>query len=185
MTEGSVKLRLATTAIGRRLASTLLVFGRPSRPFSLPLLVAKVAQKPRTTSLAVPRATKPKTDAFAGKAFTVSVFSRLCAYRQQRPPRRALIRRRCEVRVGGAPKWAQPCSSCFSCHSYQKKSRVSFLIPTNKKQSEEMRLHLLCFGTRNRGRTGTDLSVHRILSPACLPIPPFGHTYFSAWSAQK
>ena len=26
--------------------------------------------------------------------------------------------------------------------------------------------------TRNRGRTGTGISAHRILSPACLPIPP-------------
>ncbi len=28
--------------------------------------------------------------------------------------------------------------------------------------------------TRSRGRTGTDITVHRILSPACLPIPPSG-----------
>ena len=27
-------------------------------------------------------------------------------------------------------------------------------------------------GTRNRGRTGTGITAHRILSPACLPIPP-------------
>ena len=47
-----------------RLADTLLLFiGRPSRPFSLPLLVAKVAQKPRTTSLAETRVAKPKTNA--------------------------------------------------------------------------------------------------------------------------
>ena len=26
--------------------------------------------------------------------------------------------------------------------------------------------------TRNRGRTGTGITAHRILSPACLPIPP-------------
>ena len=24
---------------------------------------------------------------------------------------------------------------------------------------------------------GTDITVHRILSPACLPIPPPGHTF--------
>ena len=28
------------------------------------------------------------------------------------------------------------------------------------------------FRTRNRGRTGTGITAHRILSPACLPIPP-------------
>ena len=28
-------------------------------------------------------------------------------------------------------------------------------------------------GTRSRGRTGTAITGHRILSPACLPIPPF------------
>ena len=27
--------------------------------------------------------------------------------------------------------------------------------------------------TRSRGRTGTAITGHRILSPACLPIPPF------------
>ena len=30
----------------------------------------------------------------------------------------------------------------------------------------------LLSGTRNRGRTGTGITAHRILSPACLPIPP-------------
>jgi hypothetical protein len=37
---------------------------------------------------------------------------------------------------------------------------------------------LLC--APGRGRTGTDITVHRILSPACLPIPPPGHilTFF-------
>ena len=36
---------------------------------------------------------------------------------------------------------------------------------------------LLC--APGRDRTGTDITVHRILSPACLPIPPPGHTLIS------
>jgi len=28
------------------------------------------------------------------------------------------------------------------------------------------------FSTTGRDRTGTNIAVHRILSPACLPIPP-------------
>ena len=56
--------RLATTAVGRRLASTAIVFIRNQvAQSSLPLLVAKVAQKPRTTSLAESRVAKPKTNA--------------------------------------------------------------------------------------------------------------------------
>ena len=34
------------------------------------------------------------------------------------------------------------------------------------------RLIAYLFRTAGRGRTGTDITVHRILSPACLPIPP-------------
>ena len=54
-----------------------LVFplGRPSRPFSLPLLVAKVAQKPRTTSLAEARVAKPKTNASQAKRLPSSFFN--------------------------------------------------------------------------------------------------------------
>ena len=47
-----------------------------------------------------------------------------------------------------------------------------FAIFLLKKRKGEAK-NLSFVGTRNRGRTGTDLSVHRILSPACLPIPPF------------
>ena len=32
------------------------------------------------------------------------------------------------------------------------------------------------FGTRSRDRTGTAIAGHRILSPACLPIPPSGRS---------
>ena len=39
------------------------------------------------------------------------------------------------------------------------------------KQKKREAIKLL-FGTRNRGRTGTGITAHRILSPACLPIPP-------------
>ncbi len=74
MAEGSVKLRLATTAVGRRLASTLLVLGDLGRPLSLPLLVVKVAQKPRTTSLAGAQNKKPKIAAFAVEAFNIAIF---------------------------------------------------------------------------------------------------------------
>ena len=58
----------------------LLVFpvfplGRPSRPFFFaPLLVAKVAQKPRTTSLAETRVAKPKTNASQAKRLPSSFF---------------------------------------------------------------------------------------------------------------
>ena len=42
--------------------------------FSLPLLVAKVAQKPRTTSLAETRVAKPKTNASQAKRLPSSFF---------------------------------------------------------------------------------------------------------------
>ena len=43
-----------------------------------------------------------------------------------------------------------------------------------KKNPASIEKQLLAgFGcTRNRGRTGTGITAHRILSPACLPIPP-------------
>jgi hypothetical protein len=47
------------------------------------------------------------------------------------------------------------------------------------KQSVDCSLRVLRFTpllcAPGRGRTGTDITVHRILSPACLPIPPPGH----------
>ncbi len=49
--------------------------GRPSRPFSLPLLVAKVAQKPRTASLAGARLAKSKTNATRSKRLPSSFFN--------------------------------------------------------------------------------------------------------------
>ncbi len=38
---------------------------------------------------------------------------------------------------------------------------------------------MLCitFGAPDRGRTGTILSYHGILSPGRLPIPPLGHIF--------
>ena len=35
------------------------------------------------------------------------------------------------------------------------------------------------FSTGSRGRTGTAITGHRILSPACLPIPPFLHLFYT------
>ena len=61
--------------VGRRLASTALVFMRNKvAQSSLPLLVAKVAQKPRTTSLAETRVAKPKTKASQAKRLPSSFF---------------------------------------------------------------------------------------------------------------
>ena len=39
-------------------------------------------------------------------------------------------------------------------------------------QTKKREASKLLLGTRNRGRTGTGITAHRILSPACLPIPP-------------
>ena len=59
----------------RRLASTALVFMRNKvAQSSLPLLVAKVAPKPRTTSLAEARVAKPKTNATQAKRLPSSFF---------------------------------------------------------------------------------------------------------------
>ena len=41
-----------------------------------------------------------------------------------------------------------------------------------EKKRRSATTNLLCC-TRSRGRTGTAITGHRILSPACLPIPPF------------
>ncbi len=40
------------------------------------------------------------------------------------------------------------------------------------RNKKERNAKFLSLGTRNRGRTGTGITAHRILSPACLPIPP-------------
>ena len=51
---------------------------------------------------------------------------------------------------------------CKQCISSQTKTQKQ------KKRGTQIPLS----GTRNRGRTGTGITAHRILSPACLPIPP-------------
>ena len=38
--------------------------------------------------------------------------------------------------------------------------------------------------TRGRARTGTAITGHRILSPACLPIPPLGRGIFVVHAAK-
>ena len=70
--------------------------------FSLPLLVAKVAQKPRTTSLAETRVAKPKTNATQAKRLPSSFLNGFATL-VSRDRNRSLTRRRCEVRVLGAP----------------------------------------------------------------------------------
>ena len=61
--------------VGGQLASTALVFMRNQVAQSfLPLLVAKVAQKPRTISLAEARVAKPKTNASQAKRLPSSFF---------------------------------------------------------------------------------------------------------------
>ena len=82
-----------------------LVFplGRPSRPFSLPLLVAKVAQKPRTTSLAESRVAKPKTNATRVKRLPSLFLNGFATLASRDRLSRSLTHRRCEVRVLGAP----------------------------------------------------------------------------------
>ena len=95
----------------------LFIAGNVVARFSLPLLVAKVAQKPRTTSLAVSRATKPKTNATRVKHLPSLFFHAFVAPASHDRTRRSLPRRRCEVRVCGAPS-AQSCLSFHSCFSY-------------------------------------------------------------------
>ena len=82
-----------------------LVFplGRLGRPFSLPLLVAKVAQKPRTTSLAEARVAKPKTNATRVKRLPSLFLNGFATLASRDRLSRSLTRRRCEVRVLGAP----------------------------------------------------------------------------------
>ena len=41
------------------------------------------------------------------------------------------------------------------------------------------------FGTRSGNRTRTAVAGHRILSPACLPIPPSEQPYFALLRVQK
>ena len=86
-----------------KLASTSFIAGNLVARFSLPLLVAKVAQKPRTTSLAGVRSAKPKTNATRAKHLP-SLFLNAFALRPRHDlTRRSLLRRRCKVRVQGAP----------------------------------------------------------------------------------
>ena len=89
---------------GRRLVSTALVFMRNQvAQSSLPLLVAKVAQKPRTTSLAEARVAKPKTNATRVKRLPSLFLNGFATIASHDRLSRSLSRRRCEVRVLGAP----------------------------------------------------------------------------------
>ena len=47
-----------------------------------------------------------------------------------------------------------------------------FLANDTTKNEKREAITASLFRTRNRGRTGTGITAHRILSPACLPIPP-------------
>ena len=88
----------------RRLVSTALVFMRNQvAQSSLPLLVAKVAQKPRTTSLAEARVAKPKTNATRVKRLPSLFLNGFATLASRDRLSRSLSRRRCEVRVLGAP----------------------------------------------------------------------------------
>ena len=49
-----------------------------------------------------------------------------------------------------------------------------YFMASNKK-SLHISVKALFPCTRGRDRTGTNITAHRILSPACLPIPPLGH----------
>ena len=49
---------------------------------------------------------------------------------------------------------------------------VSVYAMNNMNNKKKRNFHSSLKCTRNRGRTGTGISAHRILSPACLPIPP-------------
>ena len=51
--------------------------------------------------------------------------------------------------------------------------KIQAEVATKHKKSAGYHLIISAFGTRSRGRTGTAITGHRILSPACLPIPPF------------
>ena len=55
--------------------------------------------------------------------------------------------------------------------------------PRLRVQKKDLRRGLFC--TRSRGRTGTAITGHRILSPACLPIPPFEQPFAHRWAWQK
>ena len=50
--------------------------------------------------------------------------------------------------------------------------RFSPLSRTYRTKQKKREAEKPLLGTRNRGRTGTGITAHRILSPACLPIPP-------------
>ena len=71
--------------------------------FLLLLLVAKVAQKPRTAFLAGARATKPKTNATQAKRLPSLFLNAFAALALHDCTRQSLVRRQCKVRVYGAP----------------------------------------------------------------------------------
>ena len=53
-------------------------------------------------------------------------------------------------------------------NTYYMKDSGAIWLSTRKKGVANSYSH----STRSRGRTGTGITAHRILSPACLPIPP-------------
>ena len=71
--------------------------------FLLLLLVAKVAQKPRTAFLAGTRATKAKTNATQAKRLPSLFLHAFAALALHDCTRQSLLRRQCKVRVYGAP----------------------------------------------------------------------------------
>ena len=87
----------------RWLVSAVHFLVRPSRPFSLLLLVAKVAQKPRTAFLAGAIGVKPKTNATRAKHLPSLFFHAFMPLARHDCTRQSLIRRQCKVRVCGAP----------------------------------------------------------------------------------
>ena len=55
------------------------------------------------------------------------------------------------------------------------KNRLEITDRYDKKASTNRGLSFFC--TQDGSRTRTDITIHRILSPACLPIPPPGQVY--------
>ena len=70
--------------------------------------------------------------------------------------------------------------NCLSNISYlsSPKMRTNCGHAAQNKNPKQLVCKCLGFftGTRSRGRTGTAITGHRILSPACLPIPPSGRS---------
>ena len=71
--------------------------------FLLLLLVAKVAQKPRTAFLAGARVAKPKTNATRAKHLPSLFLHAFAPLARHDCTRQSLLRRQCKVRVYGAP----------------------------------------------------------------------------------